>query len=215
MSPDKKSPAKDSLEQIQQDLEKNASHLPLAETAEDIVSGEGPLEAKIMFIGEAPGYHESVQRRPFVGRSGKFFRQVLEEEAGYDPSQVYISNVVKARPPSNRDPSTKEIAAYKPYLNREIELIKPAIIATLGRFSMGKFLPKVKISQVHGRLHRVKWQTTNLFILPMFHPAAALRQGRWRQAFINDFKKLPKVLAWVKEKEADYDFQNEVEAALY
>ncbi len=202
------------LAQVKADLESNVDRLPLADVPEDIVPAEGDPDAELMFIGEAPGYHETVQRRPFVGRSGKFFRQILNEEAGIPDEKVFISNVVKARPPENRDPTEQEIAAYKPYLNQEIEIIKPLIIVTLGRFSMGKFLADVRISQVHGRLHRVKWQEKNLFVLPMFHPAAALRQGRWQKAFIKDFKKLPKILTWVKEKEADFDFQKEVKSAL-
>ncbi len=206
---------KKQLKQVKADLENDVDQLPLANQASDIVPAEGNAESELMFIGEAPGYHESVQRRPFVGRSGKFFRKVLREEAKISDKKVFISNVVKARPPENRAPNAKEIAAYRPYLNREIEIVKPLIIVTLGRFSMAKFLVDVKISQVHGRLHRVKWQDENLFVLPMFHPAAALRQGRWQKAFIDDFQKLPKILTWVKEKEVDFDFQDEVESALY
>lgn len=203
------------LKQVKADLENDVEQLPLADKASDIVPAEGDPEAELMFIGEAPGYHETVQRRPFVGRSGKFFRKVLQEEAEISDKKVFISNVIKARPPENRDPTAEEIAAYRPYLNREIEIVQPLIIVTLGRFSMAKFLANVRISQVHGRLHRVKWQDESLFVLPMFHPAAALRQGRWQKAFIKDFQKLPKILTWVKEKEADFDFQDVVESALY
>jgi uracil-DNA glycosylase len=173
--------------------------LPLASKPEDIVPGEGSATAQVLFIGEAPGYHESVQRRPFVGLSGRFLRKTILEE-GLQPEQYYISNIVKARPPDNRDPSPEEIAAYKPFVDREIELINPALIATLGRFSMGKFLPDVRISQVHGRLHRLKWNGELRYVMPMFHPAAALRSGSMRQQFEADMKKLPKVLEWIEQQ---------------
>lgn len=180
----------------------SAVPLPLAETEEDIVPGEGTLEAKIMLIGEAPGYYESVERRPFVGKSGKLLRKTLTE-VGLEPATVYISNIVKARPPDNRDPSTTEIAAYKPFLDEEIKVLQPEIIITLGRFSMQKFLPDVKISQVHGRLHKVKWNGVHIFILPMYHPAAALRAGAVLTAFVEDFKKVPKILDWIETKKED------------
>jgi len=147
---------KNLLSQLQKKLEKNYQELPLATKSEDIIPGDGPANAKILFIGEAPGYHETVERRPFVGRSGKFFRKTLIEEAKILDKDVYISNIVKVRPPENRDPTSEEIKAFKPFLDEEIEIIKPKLIVTLGRFSMAKFLYDVKISQVHGRLHRVK-----------------------------------------------------------
>lgn len=206
---------KSSLEQIKLALEKQAGTLPLAVHATDIVPGEGNSQAQIMFIGEAPGYHESVQRRPFVGKSGQLFRKILKTEAGIDPAEVYISNIVKARPPDNRDPSSVEIAAYRPYLDEEIECIRPLLIATLGRFSMAKFLPDVKVSQVHGRLHTVKWKGRRLFVLPMYHPAAALRSGQMLKSFTEDFKKLPKTLEWIKQKQQEYQLTDQVEALLF
>ena len=132
-----------------------------------------------MFIGEAPGYYESVEHRPFVGKSGQLFRKTLGE-IELPESEVYISNIVKVRPPDNRDPLPAEILAYKPFLNEEIEIIDPSLIVTLGRFSMTKFLPEVKVSQVHGRLHKIVWSGKPLFVLPMYHPAAARRgpQGK-------------------------------------
>ncbi|MBP7842691.1 uracil-DNA glycosylase [Candidatus Woesebacteria bacterium] len=181
-------------------LEQDSSGLPLAKIARDIVPGEGPASAEILFIGEAPGAEEAIQRRPFVGRSGKLFRLILESESGIKPELVYISNIVKVRPPDNRDPSIEELAAYKKYLDREIEILQPELIVTLGRFSMGKFLPEAKISQVHGRLHKVKWEGKVNYILPMYHPAAALRSTNTKNAFIHDFKKIPKILAWVTEQ---------------
>lgn len=188
------------LAQLYALLEKEAHKLPLAKSAQDIVPGEGPPTANVLFIGEAPGYHESIQRRPFVGRSGQLFRYILENESGIKPELVYISNIVKARPPDNRDPNIEELAAYKKYLDREIEILDPELIVTLGRFSMEKFLPKAKISQVHGRLHKVKWEGRVSYILPMYHPAAALRGIAVKQAFTLDFKKIPKIIPWVKQQ---------------
>lgn len=170
--------------------------LPLAQKEEDIVPGEGTVEAQVLLIGEAPGQNEAIERRPFVGRSGKLLRKTLVE-VGLQPETLYISNIVKARPPENRDPTPQEILAYKPFLDEEIELLQPAVIVTLGRFSMQKFLPDVKISQVHGRLHKVVWNGKKIFVLPMYHPAAALRSTNVTNAFIADFQKIQKVIDWV------------------
>lgn len=186
------------LKKLYAQLEAAAPKLPLARTAKDIVPGEGPATTKVLFIGEAPGAQEAVQRRPFVGRSGQLFRRVLNRESGIDPEQVYISNIVKVRPPDNRDPNIEELAAYKKYLDAEIEILQPRLIVTLGRFSMNKFLPKAKISRIHGRLHKVKWDGKTNYVLPMYHPAAALRATRTKNAFIEDFKKIPKIILWIE-----------------
>jgi len=191
----------------------DAPTLPLAETANDIVPGEGSVNAQILFIGEAPGFHESVEHRPFVGRSGQLFRKTLTE-SGIPETDVYISNIVKARPPENRDPVPAEIAAYKPYLNQEIEIIQPALVVTLGRLSMGKFLLEVKISQVHGRLHKIVWQERALYVLPMYHPAAALRATNVKEAFIADFKKLPKLLQWIEQQQETAALTQDLKEAL-
>ncbi len=206
---------KELLEKLHAELEELADQkeLPLATKSDDIVPGEGNPDAEIMFIGEAPGYHESIQRRPFVGRSGKFLRQTIQE-VGHSQDQVYISNIVKIRPPENRDPLPKEISAFRPFLNREIEIIDPTLMVTLGRFSMAKFLPDVKISQVHGRLHKVIWNENNLFVLPMYHPAAGLRSGKVRESFVSDFKKISKILHWVKQQSKNIQFEEEVREAL-
>ena len=180
--------------------EANNGNLPLAKSEKDIVPGEGPLTAEVIFIGEAPGAQEQIERRPFVGRSGKLFRKILVEESGLDPEQVYISNIVKARPPDNRDPSIEEIFAYKKYLDKEIEILNPELIVTLGRFSMAKFLPGVKISKVHGQLYVSSFNGRSFYVLPMYHPAAALRATKTKNAFIEDFKKIPKIISWVKEE---------------
>ena len=189
----------DNLSELKELLEENLTNLPLVTKVTDIVHGEGDARAEVMFIGEAPGYHEHVQRRPFVGRSGQLLRKTLTE-VGLSPEQVFISNIVKARPPDNRDPLPEEIEAFRPFLNREIELIDPQLIVTLGRFSMAKFLPDARVSQVHGRVHRVIWQEKPVYVLPMYHPAAALRSAQLKTTFVNDFEKIIPVLNWVKEE---------------
>jgi uracil-DNA glycosylase family 4 len=192
----------------------DAGELPLAKSAADIVPGEGTATANIMLIGEAPGFHESVEHRPFVGVSGKLLRKTLTE-VGYAPADVFISNIVKARPPENRDPTPEEILAYKPFLDQEIAIIDPALIITLGRFSMGKFLPNVFISQVHGRLHKVDWAGQLRFILPMYHPAAALRSGQMKAAFLADFMKLPKIIAWLETQKGSLELTEAVKHELW
>ncbi|HPS40447.1 MAG TPA: uracil-DNA glycosylase [Candidatus Woesebacteria bacterium] len=201
------------LKELQADLERNYQKLPLVHKVSDIVHGEGNEHASVMLIGEAPGYYESVQRRPFVGRSGQLLRQILVA-SGLSENQVYISNIIKVRPPDNRDPLPSEILAFKPYLDDEINLIKPKLIVTLGRFSMAKFLPDVKVSQVHGRLHKIKWNERTLFILPMYHPAAALRATQVKESFIQDFNKITKIIAWIDETSGSEEFKETVKKAL-
>ncbi|SRR5258708_389145 len=187
--------------------------LPLGNLNENIVPGDGDPDTQMMFIGEAPGYYESVQKKPFVGRSGQLLAETLKE-IGYPRESVYISNIVKIRPPDNRDPTPAEITAYRPYLDQEIEIIRPKLIVTLGRYSMAKFLPEVKISQVHGRLHRVKWHDTIHYILPMYHPAAALRNPQTKTSFVNDFQKIPKTLEWIQSQAEVEQLASQVEQAL-
>ena len=154
------------------------------------VPGEGPAHAEIMFIGEGPGFHENEQGRPFVGAAGQFLDQLLAQ-AGVTRADVFITNVVKCRPPGNRDPLPDEIeTCTSNYLDRQIEIINPSIIVTLGRFSMGKFMPGVKISQVHGQMRKVG----DRYVIAMFHPAAALHQASLKPAILADFAKLPELL---------------------
>ena len=204
----------DDLKTLETELEKSFSKLPLAEKPEDIVHGEGDEKAEVMMIGEAPGFYEARDRRPFVGRSGQLLRKVMKE-VGIEPAKVFISNIVKVRPPDNRDPKPDEILAYKPFLDREIEIISPKLIVTLGRFSMAKFLPDVKISQVHGRLHKIKWNDQTLFILPMYHPAAALRATRVKESFIKDFQKINKIIKWVDDQEEIIEFTQDIKESLF
>jgi DNA polymerase len=161
----------------------------LHESRKKAVTGEGPADAEIMFIGEGPGFHENEQGRPFVGASGKFLDQLLEQ-AGLERSDVFIANVVKCRPPANRDPQPDELAACSEYLTAQIESINPSIIVTLGRISMGTFFPGAKITSIHGQMSSVDGR----FVIPMYHPAAALHQPALRPAMMTDFAKLPEQL---------------------
>lgn len=153
------------------------------------VPGEGPANAEIMLIGEGPGFYENEQGRPFVGAAGKFLDELLAG-AGLKRSDVWIGNVVKCRPPGNRDPLPEELAACDVYLERQIAAINPKIIITLGRFSMGKFMPGARISAVHGQMRRVGPR----FVIAMFHPAAALHQASLKPAIVQDFARLPQLL---------------------
>lgn len=158
------------------------------------VPGEGPPDAEIMFIGEGPGFHENEQGRPFVGPAGRFLEELLES-IGMTRHQVYIGNVVKCRPPGNRDPRAEELSACDPYLERQIQAINPKVIVTLGRFSMAKFISNAKISEIHGRAMRIKGR----LVVPMYHPAAALHQPSLRSVVEEDFAQLPNLIASVEE----------------
>ncbi|MGQ9815808.1 MAG: uracil-DNA glycosylase family protein, partial [Candidatus Roseilinea sp.] len=144
---------------------------PLSQTRTNAVPGEGPASAEIMFVGEGPGFNEDKQGRPFVGAAGQFLNELLQI-AGFKREDVYITNVVKCRPPGNRDPLPEEIQACARYLDRQIELINPKVIVTLGRFSMARWFPNEKISATHGKTKRVGGRV----VVAMFHPAAALHQ---------------------------------------
>jgi DNA polymerase len=163
------------------------------------VPGEGPVNASIMMIGEGPGFYENEQGRPFVGASGKFLSELLGQ-VGMKREDVFITNVVKCRPPGNRDPLPDEIQiCTSHYLDRQIEAINPKVIVTLGRHSMGYFLPDAKISSVHGQSFWVKGR----LIVPMYHPAAALHQQSLRPALEKDFARLPELIAKAKDKPKD------------
>jgi uracil-DNA glycosylase len=153
------------------------------------VPGEGPENAQVMMIGEAPGFHEDQQGRPFVGAAGKFLDELL---AGINMKrdQIYICNVLKCRPPQNRDPFPDEMASCKDYLDKQIELIKPKIIITISRFAMGRWFADKKISEIHGKPKKVG----DMVILPMFHPAAALHQPSLKSVLQEDFKRIPQIL---------------------
>ena len=154
------------------------------------VPGEGQANANIMFIGEGPGFYENEQGRPFVGPSGKFLDELLQS-AGLKRAEVFIGNVVKCRPPANRDPQPDELNACRPYLEQQIDAINPQVIVTLGRYSMAHFFPNGKISVIHGKGSLIN----NRFIVPMYHPAAALHQPALRGAIVADFVNLPGLLS--------------------
>jgi uracil-DNA glycosylase family 4 len=158
------------------------------------VPGEGPADADIMFIGEGPGFHENEQGRPFVGAAGKYLDELLAK-INLQREDVFIGNVVKCRPPSNRDPLPDELAACSDYLERQIQAICPKVIVTLGRYSMARFLPNAKISDVHGQAFKIKGR----LIVPMFHPAAALHQPSLKASVERDFLHLPELISKVDE----------------
>ena len=165
-----------------------------------VVPGEGPEDAKLLFIGEAPGWNEDQTGRPFVGAAGKYLDQLIGM-IGYKRSQVFIANVIKCRPPENRDPMPGEIMACGRWLERQLDLIKPRLIVTLGRFSMAKYFPGETISKVHGRSKRIG----NIIYFAMYHPAAALHQGNLRRVIEADILKLPAVLAEAVKMEEEKD----------
>ncbi|MEK7567886.1 MAG: uracil-DNA glycosylase [Patescibacteria group bacterium] len=162
----------------------------------NLVFGEGNAGAEILFIGEAPGAEEDKQKRPFVGRSGQLLRRMIREN-GLKEEDVYITNIVKRRPPENRDPLPEEIEKYKPYLAKQIAMINPKIIVPLGRFSMNYFLPEAKITRDQGKLFRA--EESGYYVVPMFHPAAALRGTTALNAFKEGFKNLPKIIKKIDE----------------
>jgi DNA polymerase len=178
----------ETLAQIAKEVS-NCKKCALAGGRKKSVPGEGPANSEIMFIGEGPGFHENEQGRPFVGAAGQFLEQLLAQ-AGMQRTDVWIGNVVKCRPPGNRDPLPEELAACNEHLEKQIAAINPKIIITLGRISMGRYLPGAKISSVHGQMRRIG----NRFVIAMFHPAAALHQASIKPAIMADFAQLPKLL---------------------
>jgi len=164
--------------------------------ATQLVFGDGSVDADIVFIGEAPGKNEDEQGIPFVGAAGKFLNEMLEM-VGLERKDIYITNIVKYRPPNNRDPEPAEKEAWLPYLQEQLDIIKPKLIVTLGRHSMDVLLPGLKISQVHGQPKRYR----DYVYLPLFHPAAALYNGGMKQTLIDDFALIPVILKKIKDKE--------------
>ncbi len=158
---------------------------PLHRSARQAVPGEGSAESGVLFLGEAPGYNEDVQGRPFVGAAGQLLDELLVG-IGLDRSKVFITNVVRHRPPENRDPLPDEVAACDVWLRRHLEALAPRVVVTLGRFAMYKFLPGQSITRVHGRVQRIGGVT----VFPMFHPAAALHQPSYRADLVKDFAAL-------------------------
>jgi len=182
----------DNLEKIASEVS-GCEKCKLHTTRKKAVPGNGPMQAKIMFIGEGPGYHENEQGLPFVGAAGKFLSDLLAS-IGLKREDVFITNVVKCRPPQNRDPEVEELKACNGYLERQISVINPKVIVTLGRYSMEKFFPGAKISAIHGQARTIGGR----LVVAMFHPAAALHQPQYKSLIEQDFKKLPDYIAEIE-----------------
>ena len=165
----------------------------LREGATQLVFGDGSVDAEIVFIGEAPGKNEDLQGKPFVGAAGKFLNEMLEM-IGLKREDVYITNIVKYRPPNNRDPYPEEKEVFLKYLEAQLEAIQPKLVVTLGRHSLNCFLPELQISICHGQPKRYNGRV----YLPLFHPAAALYNGAMRQTLIDDFAKIPVIIEKIK-----------------
>jgi DNA polymerase len=180
------------LDELAEQIEKQSVCPELKSQATQLVFGVGSPDAEIVFVGEAPGKNEDLQGEPFVGAAGTFLNQMLEM-IGLSRAQIYITNIVKYRPPNNRDPLPEEKAAFLPFLKKQLDIIKPKLIVTLGRHSMDSLLPGLKISQAHGQPKRFDGQV----YLPLFHPAAALYNGALKQTLIDDFARIPLILKQV------------------
>lgn len=174
------------LDDLKADILEKGTCPELASQATQLVLGDGNPDAEIVFIGEAPGKLEDEQGLPFVGASGRFLNEMLEA-ANLVRSDVYITNIVKYRPPNNRDPLPEEKKAFWPYLLKQLEIIQPKVIITLGRHSGEYFIPDLKISKDHGHARRVKYHESEYLVIPLYHPAAALYNGGMRQTLIDDF----------------------------
>lgn len=192
-----------SKQQLLDELNKKmaaCSNCVLRSGCTQVVPGEGSADAEIMFIGEGPGQKEDELGRPFVGAAGKFLEEMLEI-INLKRKDVYIANVVKCRPPQNRDPLPEEAAACWPWLISQIKIIQPKLIVTLGRHSMERFLPNQKISQIHGKAMRREIDDIGKQVFyTLYHPAAALYNGSMRELLIKDFKRIPKVIEKIKEE---------------
>ncbi len=185
------------LEQLKKLINSQQPCKELAKTATQLVFGDGNADAEVVFIGEAPGKNEDASGIPFVGAAGKFLDTMLES-ANMNRSDVYITNIVKYRPPNNRDPLPEEKKEFWPYLLKQLAIIKPKIVATLGRHSGEAFIKNLHISADHGKPKRIKVllenKETSIVVLPLYHPAAALYNGALRQTLIDDFQSVPLLL---------------------
>lgn len=191
------------LDAIEKRIINREIDIDLAKDCLNPVPGEGNANAELMFIGEAPGAQEDKQGRPFVGASGKFLAEMLES-IGLKREDVFITNIVKFRPPENRDPKPEEIKACMPILFEQIEVIRPKLLIFLGRHSMNVFFPKLKISEAHGEMVKTNVQNPDgsefeQNCLPLYHPAAALYNGSMRKVLLEDFAKIPKLLEIIKK----------------
>lgn len=172
------------------------------------VPGIGNEKAEIVFIGEAPGKNEDLEGEPFVGAAGKFLTEMIEE-IRMTRKDVYIANVLKHRPPNNRDPLPEEIEACWPYLQRQLEIINPSLIVFLGRHALNRFFPSLKISEAHGKAFRKEWQGKKQVFLALYHPAAALYNGGMRETLKEDFNKIPKLLKKIETEQINNETDQE------
>ncbi len=177
------------LDSIAEKIISRQCGLAIAKSCINPVPGDGDPDSKLMFVGEAPGAQEDKVGRPFVGASGKFLDEMLES-IGLSRDKVFVTNIVKFRPPENRDPTAEEIKICLPYLLAQIKVIQPQLIIFLGRHSMNVFLPELKISEAHGNLYR----RSGMVFLPLYHPAAALYNGGMRSTLLEDFAQIPAIL---------------------
>lgn len=176
--------------------------LPLRSGATNLVFGQGNIDSAIMFIGEGPGYWEDRKALPFVGNAGALLNQLLHS-IKLPREEVFITNVVHHRPPGNRDPLPEELLSYGKYLDKMIDIIKPSVIVTLGRFSMAKFLSGVTITSVHGKPRKVIWKDKEISVVPMYHPAAGLRNGEIKRRLFDDFRKISEIMEKISELKAE------------
>lgn len=198
------------LDEISQQV-RGCTDCPLSKSRTHAVPGEGPSDAQILFIGEGPGYQEDRQGRPFVGPAGRFLEELLSS-IGLKREDVFIANMVKCRPPENRDPLPTEISSCSKYLDRQIELINPKLVVTLGRFSLSKFFPNESISRVRGKVRKIR----GLTVYPVMHPAAALHRQENRKIIEDDFKAIPNLLKEVEEiKEESQDSSSPEQLSLF
>ena len=187
-------PKQEDLDKLQAKIIADKVCPDLAKQATQLVFGDGSVDADIVFIGEAPGKNEDLKGKPFVGAAGKFLEEMLGT-IGMKREDVYITNIVKYRPPDNRDPLPEEKEAFLPILHAQLDIIQPKLVVTLGRHSMNCLLPDLQISKVHGQPKRYQGRV----ILPLFHPAAALYNGGMRQTLIDDFAKVPEILKLINK----------------
>ena len=180
--------------ELAENLIRNCYDCPLNETRTNAVPGSGPIDAEVVFIAEGPGHNEDEQGKPFVGQAGKFLDELLPM-AGLSRDDVYITNMIKCRAPENRDPAPEEIQACSKHLERQLGIIKPKLVVTLGKFSTGKFLPGETIGKARGRLRN----SNGTMVYPIMHPAAGLRRGEFKEKVINDFKAIPLILKQIED----------------
>ncbi len=200
----------DELRKLEEEI-RNCTRCPLHKLKTNYVPGDGNPTSGIVFIGEAPGREEDKQGKPFVGAAGKLLNRMIEEILGLKREDVYITNVLKCRPPNNRDPTEEEIRACSPWLEKQLEIIKPDIIVTLGRFSTKRAfdyfgLKFTRISKVRGKIYEVSRWGKIVRLIPTYHPAAVLYHAQWKRAFEEDFRKIRDILSGKQKKKTILDY---------